>query len=164
MSFIGIFTESKKETELKQGLKKYFESINQFHTIITINNKNIDNIKNVKFDIIILDVNVLGNTQIVQKLIINAKIIIINTDSEMNLKCIKNLKLRLISYGLNSKSTVTVSSVSEDMILVSLQRSIIDIKDNIIEPQELKIKTKYCHGNLNFAMILVIFSKIFNKI
>ena len=156
MAFIGIFTETKKETELKQGLKKYFESINQVHTIITINDKNIDNIKNVKFEIIILDVNCLGNSQIVQKIIINAKTIVINTDLEINLKCVKNLKLRLISYGLNSKSTITVSSVTDEDILVSLQRSIRNTKDDIIEPQEIKISSKICHGNLHFAMILVI--------
>lgn len=163
MSFIGIFTETKKETELKQGLKKYFESTNQVHTVIVINSKNIDNMKNIKFEIVVLDANILGNIPTVQRIILNAKLLIVNTDLEVNLKCVKNLKLRLISYGLNSKSTITVSSVNEEIILVSLQRSVRTLKDNIIEPQEIKIMAQTCHGNLYISMILAIFSIIFEK-
>lgn len=163
MSFIGIFTETKKETEIKQTLKKYFEATNQVHTIIVINNKNIDNMKNIRFEVIVLDADTLGNTPTVQRIILNAKLLIVNTDLEANLKCVKNLKLRLISYGLNSKSTVTVSSVNEENILVSLQRSVRTFKDNIIEPQEIKIIAQLCHGNLYISMILAIFSIIFEK-
>lgn len=163
MSFIGILTETKKETEIKQTLKKHFQILNQVHTIISINNKNIDNIKNIKFEIIVLDANVIGNTPIIQKMILNAKVLVVNTDLEVNLNCVKNLKLRVISYGLNSKSTLTVSSVNEETILVSLQRSIKTLKDNIIEPQEIKITTSIAHNNLYISMILAIFSIIFEK-
>jgi len=164
MSFIGIITESKKETELKQTIKKYFESIKQIHTIININNKNIDNIKNIKFEVLVLDVNTLGNIPNVQKIILNSKIVVVNTDLDVNLECVNSLKLRLISYGHNSKSTITVSSVNEEEIMISLQRSIRTLKDNIIEPQEIMIMGKQCHNNLNISMILAIFSIIFEKI
>ena len=90
MSFIGIFTETKKETEIKQTLKKYFEATNQVHTIIVINNKNIENMKNIKFEVIVLDANTLGNTPTVQRIILNAKLLIVNTDLEVNLKCVKD--------------------------------------------------------------------------
>lgn len=163
MSFIGVFTETRKEIELKHVIKNYFESINQVHTVIIINQKNIDNMKNIKFEVVVLDANVLGNTLNVQKIITNAKVVVVNTDLSVNLKCIKNLKLRLITYGVNSKSTVSVSSINDDIILVSLQRSIRTLKDNIIEPQEVNIITQICHNNLYISMILVIFSIIFDK-
>ena len=149
---------------LKTLIRKHFEKLKQVHTIIMINKKNIDNIKNIKFEIIVMDTNILGNTPIVQKIILNAKLLIVNTDLDVNLQCVKNLKLRLISYGLNSKSTVTVSSFEEETALVSLQRSIRTLNDNIIEPQEVKIIMENCHNNSYFAMILVIFSIIFDKI
>jgi len=164
MAFIGFFTENKKENELRQMLKKYFETTGRVHTIIAINEKNIENMKNIKFDILIMDANVIGNTSTVQRVILNAKLVIINTDLDINLKCVKNLQLRIISYGLNSKSTVTVSSVNEDVILVSVQRSVKTLKDNIIEPQEIKIMPQICHNNLHLSMILAIFSIIFDKI
>ena len=163
MAFIGVFTESRRETELKTLLKKQFEEQKQFHTIIMINNKNIENMKNIKFEVVLLDANTLGNTPIVQRIILNAKLVVVNSDLEVNLECVKNLKLRLISYGMNSKSTVTVSSIEEESILVSLQRSISTLKDNIIEPQEVKIIMEKCHGNTQISMILVIFSIIFGK-
>ena len=164
MAFVGIITESRKETELKQVIKKQFEGMGQVHTLITINYKNIENIKNIKFDVLVMDANIIGNTDTIQKIILNAKIILVNTDLEINLKCLRNLKLRLISYGNNSKSTVTVSSVNDDIILVSFQRSIRTLKDNIIEPQEIKIMAPLSHNNLHLSMILAIISKIFEKI
>lgn len=163
MSFIGIITESKKEIELKQILKKYFESVGHRHTIMTINDKNIDNIKNVKFDAIILDSNILDEHANIEKFIINAKVVVVNTDSEDNLNCVKNLKLRLISYGLNPKATVTISSIDEEKILVTLQRAIKTLSENIIEPQEIEISLKGTHNNPYISMILVIFSIIFDK-
>lgn len=163
MSFIGIITESKREIELRQILKKHFESLGHRHTIMNINNKNIDNIKNVKFDIIILDVNILGQNANVEKLIINAKVVMVNTDLEENLNCVKNLKLRLISYGLNPKSTITVSSIDECKIMVTLQRSIKTLSGNIVEPQEIEISLKGSHNNPYISMVLVIFSIIFDK-
>ena len=164
MSFVGIVTESKKEVEIKQLLKNYFDTINQKHTIIVINEKSIQNIKNVKFEILLIDAVTLTKPMLLQNIILNAKMIIVNSDFEVNLKCIKNLKLRVITYGLNSKSTITVSSVNEETILISLQRSVKTLKDNIIEPQEIKISSKTTHNNLYISMILAIFFIIFDKI
>lgn len=164
MAFIGIIIESRRETELKQALKNKFNELNEKHTIIVINEKSIENVKNVMFEVIVLDTNVLSNNRFLKNVIMNSKRIIINSDYDENLDAIKNLKLTVITYGMKSKSTVTISSVQEDSMLMSIQRSIKTIKGNIIEPQEMKICHKNHQGNLYINMILAIFSIIFDKI
>ena len=45
----------------------------------------------------------------------------------------------VITCGTGNKNTLTVSSVNDKGIMISLQRNITDIKGNIIEPIEIKI-------------------------
>lgn len=47
------------------------------------------------------------------------------------------LAARAVSYGLNPKDTLTVSSLSGDRICVALQRGIIRLDGNVVEEQEL---------------------------
>lgn len=163
MSFIGIITESKKENEYRLTLKRNLELEGTKNTIILINKKSINNIENVKFDALIIDMNELENNRVFQKILLNAKVLIINSDYEKNLECVKNLKLRVITYGLNSKATFTVSSVEDDVAMISLQRCIKNIKGDIIEPQEMKIDFENTHKNLYISMILAIFTSFFEK-
>lgn len=164
MAFIGIIIESRKETELKQAIKNKLNELNEKHTIIVINEKSIENVKNVIFEVLVLDTNVLKDNRFLKNVIMNSKRLIVNSDYDGNLEAIKNLKLTVITYGMKSKSTVTISSAEEDIILMSIQRSIKTIKGNIIEPQEIKICQKKTQGNLYINMILAIFSIIFDKI
>jgi len=164
MAFIGIIIEGKREDELKQAIKNKLNEINEKYTVIVINEKSIENFKNVIFEILVLDTNVLRNNRFLKNIILNSKRLIINSDYEENLEVIKNLKLTVITYGMKSKSTITISSVEEDDMLMSIQRSIKTIKGNIIEPQEMKICQKRQQGNLYIYMILAIFSIIFDKI
>lgn len=46
----------------------------------------------------------------------------------------------VITCGINNKNTVTLSSISEDTLFATLQRSVYDINGNLLEPCELKIK------------------------
>ena len=71
-----------------------------------------------------------------------SKYIILNSDKEMNVEAINNLKLIAITYGFNSKCTFTVSSITENNIIICLQRSIKNIKNEIIEPQEYILKNE----------------------
>lgn len=164
MAFIGIIIESKREDELKQAIKNKLNELNEKYTVIVINEKSIENFKNVIFEIVVLDTNVLRNNRFLKNIILNSKRLIINSDYEENLEVIKNLKLTVITYGMKSKSTITISSVEEDNMLMSIQRSIKTIKGDIIEPQEMKICQKRQQGNLYIYMILAIFSIIFDKI
>ena len=128
MAVIGIVTESKTELQIRQNLKRELERINVKKTILMINKKSIKNLFNVKFDYLILDKNVFSSNDDLIKIILNSSRIIVNADFEENLEAIKNLKLNVISYGMNSKATLTLSSVSDDGILLSLQRGVKNVK------------------------------------
>ncbi len=52
----------------------------------------------------------------------------------------KKTKNAVITCGSNNKNTLTISSFSKNSVLVTLQRSIIDINGTRVEPCELKIR------------------------
>ena len=164
MSFIGIVTESKTELQIRQNLKRKFEKMNLKKTILIINKNSIKNLLNVKFEILILDKNIFASNEDLVKIILNSNKILVNADYDENLMAIKNLKLNVISYGMNSKATLTVSSIDEESILLTLQRSIINCKKEMIEPQEIKITGKNLGKIIYIEMILTIFLIIFDKI
>lgn len=133
MSFIGIITNQKNEPYITKNLSEVNEHI------IYITEKSISNIKNVKFETIIID-RELNNKTNLNKLISNCKYLILNSDIQLEFEDLENFNLTIITYGFNHKSTFTVSSVEEESIIICLQR-IIKNKDNKnIDPQEYKIQ------------------------
>lgn len=164
MAFIGIVTESKAELQIRQNLKREFERINVKKTIIIINKNSIKNLFNVKFEFLIIDRNIFSNNDDLVKIVLNSDRIIVNADYDENLEAIKNLKLNVITYGMNSKATLTLSSVSDEGTLITLQRAIKNSKKELVEPQEIKISGKNFSKNLYVEMILAIFLIIFDKI
>jgi len=164
MAFIGIVTEPKMELQIRQNLRRELERINIKATIIMVNKNSIKNLFNVKFEFLILDKNIFSNKDDLVKVILNSNRIIVNADYDENLEAIKNLKLNVISYGMNSKATLTLSSVSDEGTLISLQRGIKNAKKELVEPQEIKISGKNTSKSLYVEMILAIFLIIFNKI
>lgn len=135
MFFIGVVTNQKNEEYIKNKLSNVVPAEN----IIFITEKNIFNIKNIKFESLLIDSKI-NNTTELRKIISNSKYIILNSDIEMNLDAIKNLDLVVITYGFNNKSTFTVSSIEENEIIICLQRIIFNKKGNEIEPQEYELK------------------------
>ena len=135
MFFIGVVTNQKNEEYIKNKLSNVVPAEN----IIFITEKNILNIKNIKFESLLIDSKI-NNTTELRKIISNSKYIILNSDIEMNLDAIKNLDLVVITYGFNNKSTFTVSSIEENEIIICLQRIIFNKKGNEIEPQEYELK------------------------
>lgn len=135
MSFIGIITNPKNEEYVKEKLYEKFSA----EQIIFITDKNIANIKNIRFETIVIDVAI-KDIKNLKTLVSNAKYIILNSDLVTNLEILENLNLIVISYGFNNKATFTVSSVSESEIIICLQRMIENIFGVKFEPQELEIK------------------------
>ncbi len=164
MAFIGIVTESRFELQIKQNLKKEFERINIKKTMIVINKNSVKNLANVKFEFLIIDKNIFLNNDDLTKIILNSDRVIVNADYDENLEAIKNLKLNVITYGMNSMATLTLSSVSEDGTLLTLQRAVRNSKKELVEPQEIKISGNNLSKNLYLEMILAIFLIIFDKI
>ena len=132
MFFIGIISEEKNEKYIKEMLKHNINNSN----VIFINEKNIDNIKNVKFKIIVLNKELINKN--LESILLNAEYLILNSD--INVKLVENLNLKVITYGFNSKATVTASSITEEEMLVCIQRNIVDMYNNKFEPQEINIE------------------------
>ena len=135
MFFIGVITNQKNEMFIKNKLCKIFPIQN----IIFINEKNILNIKNIKFETIIIDAKINNKVEL-RKILSNSNYVILNSDIEMNLDVISDLNLIVITYGFNNKSTFTVSSITENSIIICLQRIIFNKKGVKLEPQEYELE------------------------
>ena len=57
----------------------------------------------------------------------SSKYILINSDDKPLINRIKNLKSRVISCGLSTRSTATLSSISDGKSVMCLQRCLIDL-------------------------------------
>ena len=144
MPFIEIITDIKSQTQLNKSIKK--EQVNNCE-ILYIKERNIDNIKNIKLETLVLNRKIEDISKI-QKIIDNAKNVIINFDFNQIEK-----KDNFISYGYNSKCDITISSVNDDDTLICIQKEITSIFGRKIEPQEVKVKTK---PDINIYNIMII--------
>ena len=158
MPFIGIV--SKNENEVKEYIKS--KDNLKIDSIFFINDKSINNIKNIKFDTILIldDKYNIENESILQKLILNSKYIIIQSEIQDKLNSIDNEELNLITFGFNHKSTVTASSTELENIMICIQRNIKNANGSMIEPQEILVKTKKC--DINIIMGISILSLIYS--
>ena len=134
MPLIGIVARKKDIKDIKRKLGENYE-------LIELNNKSIKNLKNVKFDEIIYnkDINLTEEEYKFMREIINkTKYILINSDEKI--KILENILIKIITFGFNSKSTIMISSVKENYIIISVQREIEKLNGDIIENQEKKIE------------------------
>ena len=164
MAFIGIISDEKREKNINEILKRYLEKENK---VIFINKKNIDNMKNIKFEtILILENDIqIKERNVLKQVEKNAKYLITNSDNEKNLFVLNNLNVNVITYGFNSKASVTASSVTDEEILLCVQRNIQKIDGEVIENQEIKVDlSKDNHTDLpnnimGIATLLLIYGK-----
>ena len=157
MFFIGIVSEEKNEKHIKDILKQKIENEN----VVFINEKNIENIKNIKFKIIILNKGI--DNKNIKNILLNAEYLILNSDINVKIDLIESLDLKVITYGFNSKSTVTASSVTEEEMLICVQRNIINIKGKKIEPQEINIEKDIMldnYDNMYIMCLAIIYGKM----
>ena len=168
MAFIGIISDSKSEKIIKMILD---EKLDKASNIIIINSKSVDNLKNIKFEtVLIADNNAIiqENKEAVNKIISNTKYLIINADIELELHLGEQVELNVITFGFNPKATITASSVEDD-ILLCIQRNIEDITGNLIEQQEMKIRFFGENIGINtnnlmgISAILLLYGKISQK-
>lgn len=70
--------------------------------------------------------------------------VLYNSDFLVPAEIFQGRAFHMITYGFNSKASITASSVgdslTDDFFLCSLQRPTIDINKKILEPQEYKLK------------------------
>lgn len=160
MIFIGIMSECKSYENIKEKLKN--EDINLIH----INKKSIKNIKNIKFETLIIDIDLeefQQEKEIIEQICNNAKYVFINTDLNIENNLEVKAKKEIITYGLNQKATVTVSSIKDRDILIYVQRNIKDNKEKSIEVGEKLVKIKEGTKLKNYEiLILYIIFLIYN--
>lgn len=137
MSLIGIYTQSANEPYLKQKLTAMLPE----NQIFFLKENSIQNLINIKFSIILIGKKMSKNNTEFKAIIEKSDYLIFNTDIKENMELLENLTLNLITYGFNSKATITTSSVEEQKMLICLQRGIKNLQGGIIEPQEIEIQT-----------------------
>ena len=169
MPFVGIVSKENDSNFIKNAINKNSKE-NNFE-IININKKSIENIKNVKFDILVICENIekiLKNSLYLEEIIKKADYIIVNSDVKENLSILKNVETNIVTYGFNAKATITISSIKEEKTMVCIQRKINGI-NNIIEEQDFNIEIEKNNVNklynvLVIFTILAIYGEILQKI
>lgn len=166
MAFIGVIADRKNEMQIKRNLDNSLNLRYKRHTIIAINDKNIENIKSIRFEtILIINLDEITNKNAINNLLKNLQYLIISSDIDSSyIKINNNVKINVITFGFNQKSTITASSVEENLILF-IQRKIVDINKKTIEPQEIEVKTvskrnsKNTHNLMGIASTLLVYDK-----
>lgn len=133
MAFIGIISDNKIHNLIKKK-----NVLSEIGKIIEIKESNIENMKHIKFETVLIAKKV-KYSEALKDILKNTKYLIINADLKIDFHLLEELKLTVITYGFNPKATVTISSTIGEKILICIQRNICSIKNNIIEPQEIYV-------------------------
>lgn len=164
MSFIGVVANRKCFENIKREITEKVgkEDIN----FIQINLRSIENVKNVKFETIIVEDNLekfKKNKEILEKLCKNTQYLMINTDKNLEQEEIMKIPNK-ITYGLNRKATVTISSISEIDVLIYWQKNLRNREGQKIEIEERRIEKRE-KKQLKTYEILIIYTilKIYDK-
>ena len=148
MAFIGIITNEKNILTMTKFLKNIFD----MKDIIFISNNNIEKFKTMKFETVVVDKEIKNINQL-KSIISNSKYLILNADLKIDSAILEDMNLMVITYGFQNKATFTVSSVSENNIIICLQRIMKTAQNGKYEPQEIDIKIEQ---NLDIHTIICI--------
>ena len=84
-------------------------------------------------------------------------------DIEINCSILKEIKTNIITYGLNHKSTVTLSSITDESVLIFVQREFENMENKAIEVGEYNIKIqKGNRTNIHEIMLAFILNNLNN--
>ena len=136
MVLIGIVANKKSCELIKTEILKREKQINVIH----ITPLSLENMKNIKFETVIIEENLEKfekQKEKIKKICKESTYVIINTD--LNPKYDEIETKNLITCGINQNAIVTISSNSEDDILIFWQKSIENREGNIIEIEERRI-------------------------
>ena len=112
MPLIGIIAKENDSNFIKNEIIK--NSINVRFEIVNINRRSLQNIKNITFETIIINdkiTELLETSKYLEEMMKRTKYLILNSDVSNDLRFFKDNKINLITYGLNTKATITISSV-----------------------------------------------------
>lgn len=163
MSFIGVISNKKSF----ENIKKKLTELNSNISIIHINLKSVSNIKNIKFEVIIIDDKIskfCNYEECLKKICLESKYLIVNTDINKQYDILKNDENIVITYGLNREATITISSISDIDILIYRQKAFKNKYDKQEEIEERRIKIQE-RNKFKIYEILIIYAvfSIYNK-
>ena len=155
MPLIGIIAKKNDVEEIKRELKK--DNIETFE----ITKESIKNIRNIKFEEIIIMKNINFEKEeykLISEIISKAQYLILNEDIDIDILSKINIQnpIKLVTFGFNSKSTITISSVTDENIVVCIQRDIEKVNKEMIECQEKQIQVKNIKKIYNNLVIFII--------
>lgn len=153
MSLIGIVSDHDNYSFIKNEIKK--DNYGNNIQLININNESIQNMKNIRFETIVILEELKNKNDFIENILNSSKNLIINTDNNSSNIKIKNTTIQIITYGMNQKATVTASSIKEENILICLQRNIQNIQGKTIEIQENCRKLKENSYNKIYDLLII---------
>ncbi len=156
MHFIGIITDKNSENNIKNIMKENLEE-----EMIFLNEKNLDNFKNIKFDSIVINNNIKNNI-ILDKILSKSKYILYNSDIDLKSDSFKKVNSNVITYGYNSNATVTISSATDESYLIFIQKNIYGYNE-IAGVQEIKFEKAKNNINAYDGMITTIINLIYSS-
>lgn len=136
MPFIGVIADEKNENFIRREIVEKLKL--RESSVLFIKEKSIENIKNIKFETIIID-RKFKNMEMLKKMLQNTNYLVINTDRIKSIEMFKEYNLKIFTFGFNSKAVVTASSVTEDGVLICVGNEIKSISGKVIEPQEIRV-------------------------
>lgn len=148
MYYIGVISKN-KELKIEQ------DNIQMLY----LTEKNIKNYQNKKLDILVIEDGNLEN-KILIDILKNTNYLLLDDNINLQIKLENNINV--ITFGFKNKSTVTVSSVQDDEIIICIQRSIYTMNNKRIEPMEIIVENNQ-KNNINNTIITKIISKILEK-
>lgn len=158
MCFIGIITDDKSRKYINKIEKEQLN--NSKFKIVYITESNIENMKHIRFETIVINKKI-QDIDVLRDILTNTKYIIINSDLNINLSILKEFKCFVITYGFSFKSTITMSSNTQDSVQICVQRNILNKKHNI-EQQEISLE-KEEEVDIYNIMLLVAVLLIYDK-
>ena len=155
MPLVGIIASKREVQAIRKEIRE------KDIEIIEITKESVENIKNIKFDEIIILKNInLSEKEYkyMKEIISKVKYLIFSGDIEISI--LKNIEIdkpiKLITFGFSSKSTITISSIKEEKIIVCIQRDIEKANGEILESQEKEIIMKNDKKIYNILSVFII--------
>ena len=158
MVLIGIIADTIEYDNIKKNITN--KELQLYH----ITKSNIQNFQNIVFDTIIIMKKLdlfSEQVNILTKMFKQTKYLICNADI-----CIEialggtNANITLITYGFNSKASIVVSSVTDEKLLIDIQREIVLENGKVLELGE-QIMTKIIPLNTYENLVIFIISLIY---
>lgn len=170
MQLVGIVAKKKDIQAIRKSINENKDKENPQSKnieIIEITRENIKNLRNIKFEEIIISEDIELNSnqyKFIEELISKGRFLILNGDIKINIleKIQIENPITIITYGFNSKTTLTISSVRNERAIICLQRNVEKANGEIIEKQEKEIKLKKDNKKIYNNLVVFIIKELHN--